>query len=214
MEQGVPRVRISAVRRAAIFQRSGGACQHGCGREITIDTFHVAHLRSHAHGGPEVEENLEAWCTRCNYEQGAADATDPLTPPREWQLEALDPVVARIIADGAATVSAAPGAGKTIFAGLVFEALRDADYVDRMVVLTPRRTLVTQWAQSLTASRHIQLKPEGPHERTGQVGTVMTYASLLTPDNLNLQRSIAAGSTKRTLLVLDEVHHVGEPAGW
>jgi len=43
--------------------------------------------------------------------------------------------VKRIAADGAATVSAAPGAGKTVFAALVFEALYEADVVDRMVVL-------------------------------------------------------------------------------
>lgn len=212
IEQRPPRVRISAVRRAAIFQRSGGRCEHGCGREIAIETFHVAHLRSRAHGGPEVDENLEAWCTRCNYEQGTADAADTRIPPREWQLEALDPVVARIRADGAATVSAAPGAGKTVFAALVFEALRDADFVDRLVVLTPRRTLVSQWARALAASRHIQLKPDAPLERRGQHGTVMTYAALLTQETVDLQRRIAAGDGARTLLVLDEVHHVGEPA--
>jgi superfamily II DNA or RNA helicase len=195
-----------------MFQRSGGRCEHGCGREISIETLHVAHLRSHANGGLEVEENLQAWCTRCNYEQGAADVTDSRQAPREWQLEALDPVVARIKSDGAATVSAAPGAGKTVFAGLVFEALHEAGFVDRMVVLTPRRTLVTQWARALAGSRQIQLKPEGPLERKGQHGTVMTYAALLTPDNLNLQRRIAAAADSRTLLVLDEVHHVGEPA--
>ena len=53
---------------------------------------------------------------------------------------ALDTIVKRITDDGAATLSAAPGAGKTIFTGLVFEALHDADVIDRMVVLAPRRT--------------------------------------------------------------------------
>jgi superfamily II DNA or RNA helicase len=205
-------MRISALLRARLFERSGGQCEHGCGRTITLDTFHVAHLRAHANGGPEFEDNLQAWCTRCNYDHDAVDAADTRQPPREWQLEALDPVVARIKSDGAATVSAAPGAGKTVFAGLVFEALRDADFVDRMVVLTPRRTLVGQWARALVAARHIQLKPDAPLERRGQQGTVMTYAALLTQENVDLQRRIAAGPEGRTLLVLDEVHHVGEPA--
>jgi len=206
-----PRNRISAVRRAALFQRSGGRCEHGCGREITPETFHVAHLRAHANGGPEIEENLEAWCTRCNYEQGGADAADTRQAPREWQLEALDPVVARIISDGAATVSAAPGAGKTVFAGLVFEALRDADFVDRLVVLTPKRTLVGQWADALLHSRHLQLKFDGPLERRQQHGVVMTYAGLLSQESIDLQRTKASSPGSRTLLVLDEVHHVGEP---
>lgn len=211
MDGPLPRARISAVKRAAIFERSSGACQR-CGAAIEIDTFHVAHLRFHANGGPEIEENLRAWCTRCNYQQGARDVEDTRQAPREWQLEALDPIVARIREDGAATVSAAPGAGKTVFAGLVFEALRDADVVDRMVVLTPWKTLVQQWAKALSVARHIQLKPDGPLERKGQHGTVMTYAALLSQENVDLQRRLAANSDGRTLLVLDEVHHVGEPA--
>lgn len=206
-----PRPRISGVQRATVFERSGGKCER-CGREITLDTFHVAHLRSHAHGGPAIEENLQAWCTRCNYEQGAADAADTRQTPREWQLEALDPIVARIKRDRAATVSAAPGAGKTVFAGLVFDALREADLIDRLVVLTPRRTLVDQWADALFHARHIQLKPNGPMERKSQHGVVMTYSALLPADSVNLQRRLASGPGSRTLLVLDEVHHVGEPA--
>ena len=207
-----PRRRISTIQRASLFERSGGQCEHGCGRPITSDNFHVAHLRSHANGGPAIQENLQAWCTRCNYEQGAADAADTRVTPREWQLEALDPIVARIKADGAATVSAAPGAGKTVFAGLVFDALYEADLIDRMVILTPRRTLVDQWAESLLHTRHLQLKPQGPAERKHQHGVVMTYSALLSQDSINLQRRLASGTGARTLLVLDEVHHVGEPA--
>jgi superfamily II DNA or RNA helicase len=191
--------------------RSNGVCERaGCTRTIELDTFHVAHLRAHASGGPEIESNLAAWCTRCNYEQGSLDVADTRLPPREWQLEAHDQIVRRIIADGAATVSAAPGAGKTVFAGLVFEALYAADVVDRMVVLAPRRSLVDQWVGSLLENRHLQLKGNDALERKGQHGVVLTYQALLNPRTVGTLRLKAAQS--RTLLVLDEVHHVGEPA--
>lgn len=203
-----PRSRISRALRQKLFARSGATCEHGCGRSIELETFHVAHLRAHASGGPEVEANLEAWCTQCNYDQGSRDASDSRLPPRQWQLEALDQIVARIAADGAATVSAAPGAGKTIFAGLVFEALYDAGIVDRLVVLTPRATLVEQWAASLHENRHIQLKGNSAIERRGQHGVVLTYAAMLNQDTVEALRVKASQS--RTLLVLDEVHHVGE----
>jgi 5-methylcytosine-specific restriction endonuclease McrA len=131
--------------RELIFSRSDGHCQRqGCGRPITLETFHVAHRRSHAHGGPLHESNAEAWCQRCNKGQGARDAGDSRVAPREWQLEALERALAAITRGGTATVSAAPGASKTVFAGLVFEALRELDVVDRMVALVPRRALVTQ----------------------------------------------------------------------
>lgn len=117
-----PRRQVSRVLRERLYLRSTGTCERpGCGATITIDTFHVSHLRPHVSGGALVEENLAAWCSRCNLTNGRLEAGDTRLVPREWQLEALDPVVQRIIADGAATVSAAPGAGKTVFAGLVYE---------------------------------------------------------------------------------------------
>jgi len=173
--------------------------------------FHLAHLRSHAHGGPLHESNAEAWCQRCNYEQGARDAGDSRVVPREWQMDALETALAAIMRGGTATVAAAPGAGKTVFAGLVFEALRELDVVDRMVALVPRRGLVTQWAQKLIAQRHVELKPHSAIERRGQAGVVVTYQSLGNPDALDTHLREAERS--RTLLVLDEVHHIGERPG-
>ena len=209
--QDRPRKRPSRAMRESIYQRSNGVCQRdGCGKPIEFDTFHVAHLRSHVHGGALVESNLEAWCSRCNLMQGAQDVRDTRTTPREWQLAALDTIVKRITDDGAATLSAAPGAGKTIFTGLVFEALHNADVIDRMVVLAPRRTLVEQWTGALFGARHIELKPGAELERPGQDGVVTTYQSL-NAETLNVHRH--AARAKRTLLVLDEVHHVGEREG-
>lgn len=206
MEPSRPRQRPPRAQRERIYQASDGACQR-CGNPISIDAFHLAHLRSHVHGGALVDPNLEAWCLECNLKQGAEDVRDTRTEPRAWQLGALDDVVARIARDGAATVSAAPGAGKTIFTGLVFEALHDADIVDRMVVLAPRLTLVSQWHAALRAHRHIELKPGAEVERPGQNGVITTYQSLST-ETLGVHRRQA--ELQRTLLVLDEVHHVGE----
>lgn len=200
------RGRVPRTLREELYQASGGVCQK-CGAAITLDTFHVAHLRAHAHGGALVEGNLEAWCAPCNLTYGAADVSDTRLQPREWQRKALDPVVARIIRDKVATVSAAPGAGKTVFAGLVFDSLRELDVVDRLLVLAPKLTLLDQWADSLYATRHIELKPGGEIERAGQDGIVQTYQSL-SARTVEIHRREAERA--RTLLVLDEVHHVAE----
>lgn len=204
-----PRPHQTQAFRELIYDRSEGCCQReGCGRQIDLETFHVAHLRARIHGGPLHESNAEAWCQPCNYAQGSRDAGDLRVIPRVWQLEALDKALSAIARGGAATVSAAPGAGKTVFAGLVFEALRELGVVDRMVVLAPRSALVGQWAEKLTAQRHIELKPNSAHERRGQSGVVVTYQSLANPDALEVHQ--AQAERARTLLVLDEVHHVGE----
>jgi superfamily II DNA or RNA helicase len=203
------RPRPSRALREKLYARSGGICEReGCETPITLETLHVSHIRAHSHGGTLHESNVAAWCSRCNLTLGARDAGDPRLEPREWQLEALDRIVARIASDGAATLSAAPGSGKTVFAGLVFETLYEADLIDRMVVLVPRRGLVDQWANALNGARHIELKPHSATERPGQLGVVVTYQSLQNPDAVDTHRMQA--SRARTLLVLDEVHHVGE----
>lgn len=194
--------------RERLYLRAEGRCER-CQDAIEPDTFHVAHLRAHAHGGALVEENLAAWCPPCNLTFGASDVKDTRLQPRPWQWNALEKVVAQIAGTRVATVAAAPGAGKTVFAALVFEALRDSDRVDRMVVLAPKRTLVQQWHDSLLRARHIELRPGGEVERRGQDGVVVTYQSL-SAETVGIHRRQA--EIARTLFVLDEVHHVGEPA--
>ncbi len=193
--------------REELFLRCGGRCER-CAQEIEIDSFHAAHLRANRNGGPVVLENLGAWCPRCNLSTGGVDVADTRVLPREWQWRALDRAFERIRRSKVATVAAAPGAGKTIFAGLLFEALRASGHIDRMVVLAPRRTLVQQWHDSLLRSRHVELHPGGEVERRGQDGVVVTYQSL----NINTVGVHAKqAELQRTLFVLDEVHHVGEP---
>lgn len=197
----------SRAMREELFLRAGGRCER-CSCEIAVETFHVAHLRAHKNGGALVIENLGAWCGPCNLTNGATDVTDTRVVPRDWQWRALERIVERIRRSQVATVAAAPGAGKTVFAGLVFEALRASGNVDRMVVFAPRRTLVQQWHESLLRSRHVELHPGGEVERRGQDGVVVTYQSL------NVQTvgvHAKQADLERTLFVLDEVHHVGEP---
>ena len=202
--------------RERVFARSNGICQcngacgehdGGCTTRITLETFHQSHLRAGSHGGPAHEANLEAWCSRCNLVLGARDARDPRLMPREWQLRELDRVIDAIVRTGGATLSAAPGAGKTVFSSLVFETLRDRGLVERMIVLVPRRGLGKQWADALVSTRQIQLKPHSAIERLGQHGVVVTYQSLANRDVLEAHMMQVRRTP--TLLVLDEPHHLG-----
>lgn len=202
------RPRPPRAQRERLFLRSGGICEReGCTVQIDVDTFHVAHLRAHSNGGALVDENLGAWCARCNLTLGARDVDDTRVVPREWQIRALDRIVERIARTRVATVAAAPGAGKTVFASLVFEALYEADLIDRMVVLAPRTTIVMQWHDSVYGARHIELRPNAGVELRGQYGVVVTYQSL-SRDTVEIHRR--QSELARTLFVLDEVHHVGE----
>jgi superfamily II DNA or RNA helicase len=205
----IHRVRVPRVIREELFLRSCGHCEQ-CGAVITIETFHAAHLRAVASGGATVLDNLVAWCARCNWAQGPRDVADTRWSPRGWQLEGLvDPdIPLRIIRQGMATIAAGPGTGKTIFAGLVFETLYDAGIVDRAVIFVPREPLLDQWKQALYRARHLDLTVGQTVERARTLGTINTYQSL-TPQSVQNHREQAA--LARTLVVFDEVHHLGEP---
>lgn len=205
------RRRLTLEERQKLFAQAGGRCQK-CGNELAVD-WHGAHLTAWSRSGSTSLDNMEAWCPDCNLGFGTNDAGATESPPlREWQGVALDVVLRQLYQTGAATVHAAPGAGKTYFAGVIFRRLAEAGYVKRLVVAVPSVALVTQWKESL-GRQQIQVDDaprDGYLEYPQTVGAVVTYQSL--------PKSAAAQRTRLdqipTLVVLDEVHHVGEQAAW
>ena len=130
---------------------------------------------------------------------------------RAWQQEALDGYLGTLPADYLAT--ATPGAGKTTFAAVVAKELIARRRVDRVVVIAPTDHLRTQWAEA--ANRHdLTLDPSlsnavGPVATDFQ-GYVSTYAQVAAAPRLHQARIEA----KRTLVILDEVHHAGDAKSW
>jgi len=132
-------------------------------------------------------------------------------PLRAWQREALAAYGAAASSDF--LVTATPGAGKTAFALILAARLLARRVVDRVVVVAPTDHLRTQWAEA--ADRlGLVLDPTltnavGP-VRGGTVGYVTTYAQVAAKPQLHAARCTA----RRTLVVLDEVHHAGDGLSW
>jgi len=205
------RRRLGKQEAADLFARAGGLCQR-CGAALGVE-WHQAHLVAYSHGGATTVEQMQAWCRDCNLGQGAEDAVRPGLPkPREWQAQALDVVLERLWQTGTATVHAAPGAGKTIFAGLVFRRLHAAGLARRMVIVVPNRALQRQWAEALGKLQiHLDWEPrDGFLQHPDTIGTVVTYQGLANSASGQIQQMKAFP----TLLVLDEVHHVGDQKAW
>ena len=205
------RRRLSLAEAGELFARAGGICQR-CGAPLGVD-WHQAHLLAYANGGATTLTQMQAWCRTCNLRQGAQDASYASLPtPREWQAQAMDVVLERLWQTGSATVHAAPGAGKTLFAGLVFRRLAASGLVGRMVVVVPNRALQRQWAEALSTLRiHLDWQPrDGFLQHPHTVGTVVSYQGLSNSATGQIQQMNAAS----TLLVLDEVHHVGDQKAW
>jgi|GEM_PF-7045760 len=205
------RRRLSREDTATLYQRANGRCQR-CGAPLGVD-WQQAHLVAYSNGGATSLAQMQAWCRDCNLHQGAQNAIDPSVPPlRAWQALAMDVVLERLWQRGTATVHAAPGAGKTMFAGRLFMRLKDAGLIERLVVVVPNRALLRQWTDALGAiGVHLDYQPrDGFFELPRTSGTVITYQGL---------SASAAGQIERmdesaTLFVLDEVHHVGDQKAW
>ena len=132
-------------------------------------------------------------------------------PLRAWQAEAIEKYEAVAAADF--LVTATPGAGKTTFGLALATRLRAARVVDRVIVVAPTDHLRTQWAAAATRAGLV-LDPNlsnavGP-VRADAHGYVTTYAQVAAKPLLHRRRT----ESKKTLVVLDEIHHAGDSLSW
>ncbi|WP_375002886.1 DEAD/DEAH box helicase [Aeromicrobium sp. CTD01-1L150] len=107
---------------------------------------------------------------------------------------------------------ATPGAGKTTFALTIAADLMHRGVVERVVVVTPTDHLKTQWALA-ASGLGIRLDPalagQGALAQEFQ-GFAVTYAGLAVNPNAYRVRIEA----RRTLVILDEVHHAADALSW
>lgn len=130
---------------------------------------------------------------------------------RQWQVEALRSYFASTPRDF--LVTATPGAGKTTFALVLAKQLSERRLIDRVIVVVPTDHLRTQWADA-AARLGVELDPaltnaEGP-VRKAYSGYIATYAQVAAHPMLHRARATA----KRSLVILDEVHHAGDGLSW
>jgi superfamily II DNA or RNA helicase len=130
---------------------------------------------------------------------------------RAWQRRALVVYLRRRSEDFLAV--ATPGAGKTTFALRIAAELLADGTVDAVTVVTPTEHLKGQWAGA--AGRvGIQLDPTfrnaDIHSSADFHGAVLTYAQVGMAPEVHRRRTM----TRRTLVILDEIHHAGDSRSW
>lgn len=126
--------------------------------------------------------------------------------PRVWAKQAYAAYCQHPFKDFA--VNACPGAGKTKFAVmLAYNELRRGT-VDRIDVVGPSIHICEQWMREF-ASWGLALDPENSQESLDCVGRVFTYQRLgMDP------KAFLARDRRRTLVILDEIHHAGDSKTW
>jgi superfamily II DNA or RNA helicase len=108
---------------------------------------------------------------------------------------------------------ATPGAGKTTFALRVALELFGDGTIDNITVVTPTEHLKTQWAQAaarLGIDLDAGFRNSDVHAAADFHGTVVTYAQVGIAPAVHKRRTV----TRRTLVVLDEIHHAGDSKSW
>jgi superfamily II DNA or RNA helicase len=138
---------------------------------------------------------------------------NPLDSPnlRAWQRKALVEYLRRRSEDFLAV--ATPGAGKTTFALRIAAELFADGTIDAVTVVAPTEHLKAQWAAA-AARVGIHLDPTfrnaDVHSSADFHGAVVTYAQVGTAPQVHRRRTM----TRRTLVVLDEIHHAGDSRSW
>ncbi|GAA2708401.1 DEAD/DEAH box helicase [Micromonospora olivasterospora] len=132
-------------------------------------------------------------------------------PLRSWQRKALVEYLRRRAEDF--TAVATPGAGKTTFALRIAAELLADGTVEAVTVVAPTEHLKTQWAES-AARVGIQLdaafRNADLHSAADFHGAVVTYAQVGMAPQVHRRRTM----TRRTLVILDEIHHAGDSRTW
>ncbi|MGQ0573392.1 MAG: DEAD/DEAH box helicase [Pseudonocardia sp.] len=143
--------------------------------------------------------------------QAAHGAEPAARPLRAWQRSALSRYLAAGPRDFLAV--ATPGAGKTAFALRVAAELLADRTIHALTVVTPTEHLKHQWALAAAAAG-IALDPEFRNSAGGTsadyTGIAVTYAGVAAHPPLHRSRT----EHRRTLVVLDEVHHAGDARSW
>jgi superfamily II DNA or RNA helicase len=135
-----------------------------------------------------------------------------LPPLRAWQRSAL----AAYLGESPRRdflVTATPGSGKTTFALTLAKGLLHKRSIDRVVVVCPTDHLRTQWADAadrLGIALDAALSNGTGPVRPDLLGYVTTYAQVAAKPALHAARA----TNKRSLVILDEVHHAGDGLSW
>ena len=131
-----------------------------------------------------------------------------MTALRGWQERVLERLAGWH--DGSFLLNAAPGAGKTRPSIELALRLLHAGAIDRVAIVCPTGPLTRQWADA-AGQLGLQLAPDAPNLRPpGDFhGIAVTYARVASSP-----MAFARSCSSRTLVVADEVHHLGDELAW
>ena len=216
---------FSSLQRVEIFNRSEGHCQ-SCGVPITLGNFHADHIIPWSQGGKTQTSNGQALCPSCNLRKsGTMDLNyaihlPPHLPARAWQDDFLKRFFASALRQLNTTpaeiepfiLHAFPASGKSLAQCVAAKALIAEGYIEQVVILVPSGTLKEQMVRD---GSECGLQLTNKLDSSGKHGIVTTYQTLIqkernTGKRVNAEWLRRWSAEKRTMVIADEVHHLGE----
>lgn len=221
---------FSAIQRIELFSRSGGNCQ-SCGVPITLTEFHADHIIPHSKGGKTILANGQAVCRNCNLRKSSTmEVPYQMHVPAGWTLRAWqEEFIKRYLMSAISQIKkppteieafilhAFPGAGKSLAQTLVARTLIEQGYVEQVIICVPSATLREQMVDDAAL---VGLNLNGKRlDPTGFMGIVTSYSQIghvSTETGLmaNAERLRQICSEKPTMVIADEMHHLGANANW
>lgn len=132
---------------------------------------------------------------------------------RDWQSKALTKALHWLVEmahDRHFLINAAPGAGKTIAACSIANALIEQGLIDRVIVIAPRIEIVRQWAKDFHFVTGRYMGKVTATEDQIEYDVCATWAAV---EGLK-DAFYAVCDTNRVLVICDEHHHAAVSAAW
>jgi len=200
------RRRFNRSERVALYLAADGRCSE-CGTELEA-AWHADHVTPFARSRRTDVADGQALCPPCNLAKGARM---PERQPLRWQLSVQADYLGKLQKDY--LLVAVPGAGKTFWTMHTARELIRVGRIGHIAIVAPTTHVKGQWART---AHELGLDLEADYRNSDGAwprdadGIVMTYSQM------HQQRALHRKNISRrpALVVLDEVHHLQETAGW
>lgn len=193
--------------RNALWLAADGKCQI-CNEPLP-DDWHADHVEPWSKGGETSYGNSQALCPSCNIRKGTMQLRSHQQTLKDrlqsWDIQVCGKILSAWVW---------PGGGKSIYPIIALIILMRRRIVDQVMIVTPRTSLKRQmamefmkdeWRRLLGHNLSIMEAINEPDPARGHAGWVTTFAAVAADKDGNHLKAV---KRKRTLLILDEDHHL------
>lgn len=210
------RRKFNSRERVHMYLSANGKCQL-CSKQLHSG-WHADHILPWSANGLTSLLNGQALCKSCNLKKGTKTMTvrptlsDWTSKLRDWQSDAES--IYTSMQDKPFLAAVTPGSGKTMWALKIAHKLLRSRIVNRVVVCCPSAMLCKSWADE-AGNNNIQLDYNFKNKDCFEIpsdfhGIAVTYNSVASKPTLYQYQC----RNDRTLVILDEVHHLGDNLTW